>query len=406
MSVRQRIHGPVALVVAALLLSAGTPASAAARTGLPDPPPVQSPAEALRQDLKLVAEGKGWTLAQAAADRKAAEAVGDVAAKVARERPEIFVGSAVNPLPGGAPTLYVKGPADAFVDRLVAGADVDIDVVDGQPYSFGELEERQLTVHKALVAYGFTSVATSVDIVGAGRIPAQVTETPGVDSRPEAVLSAMPQGLRPHIDLAVRDEPVTSLEFGFGGERVRGGGSQCTSGWPILANGVLPGITTAGHCDGMNEIDWTDAGLSFPITPQFQHRRAWGDVEYHFGVPVLAGIFYASSADVREARSVEPVAAISLGESVCQYGRSSNVRHCTPDVDSVSVTCTFAPFPFPTERLVGTDNDVGISGDSGGGWSFNDTAYGSHVGNCDNGEVFSAADYYDEALGVQVWLAP
>ncbi|MFD2351286.1 hypothetical protein ACFSTC_21060 [Nonomuraea ferruginea] len=226
---------------------------------------------------------------------------------------------------------------------------MDIDVVDGQPYSFGELEERQLTVHKALVAYGFTSVATSVDIVGAGRIPAQVTETPGVDSRPETVLSAMPQGLRPHIDLAVRDEPVTSLEFGFGGERVRGGGSQCTSGWPILANGVLPGITTAGHCDGMNEIDWTDAGLSFPITPQFQHRRAWGDVEYHFGVPVLAGIFYASSADVREARSVEPVAAISLGESVCQYGRSSNVRHCTPDVDSVSVTCTFAP-PSPSRR--------------------------------------------------------
>jgi streptogrisin C len=301
--------------------------------------------------------------------------------KVARERPEIFIGSAVNPQPGGAPTLYVKGPADAFVDRLVAGAGIDVVVKDGQPYSFSELEERQLAVHKALVAYGFKSVATSVDLAGAGKIPAEVTKEPGVDSRPSAVLAAMPQNLRSHVALAVRDEPVTSLEYGYGGERM-------------------------GNCDGINEIDWTAAGQSYPTTPQFRHRRAWGDIEYHFGPTVQAGVFYASSTDVRAATSVEAVSSISVGESVCQYGRSSNVRHCSPDVDSVSVTCTFAPFPYATERLVGTDNDVGIGGHSGGGWSFSDTAYGSHVGNCDNGEVFSAADYYDEALGISVWLAP
>ncbi len=403
----QRILGSVTLVVSVVLL-AGAPVSATADTGrLPDPPPVQSPAEALRQDLLLVAEAKGWTLAQAAADHEAAEIIGGIAGRVARERPQIFVGSAVNPVPGGAPTLYVKGPADAFVGQLVAGAAIDVDVVDRQPYSFTELEGRQLTVHKALVAYGFRSVATSVDLTGAGRIPARVTTEPGVDSRPSAVLAAMPAGLRSHVDLVVREEPVTSLEeYAIGGERVSGGGSLCTSGWPILANGgLLPGITTAGHCDGMNLIDWTDAGQSYAITPQFQHRRAWGDIEYHFGPTVLQGVFYASSIDVRAATAVEPVASISIGESVCQYGRSSNVRHCSPDVDSVSVTCTFAPFPFPTERLIGTDNDVGIGGDSGGGWSYSDTAFGSHVGNCDNGEVFSAADYYDEALGVSVWLA-
>ena len=404
---KQRILGKVALLVSVALLLTGPPGSAAAEAGLPDPPPVQTPAEALQQDLTLVAQAKGWTLAQARADHRAAEIIGELAGKVARERPEIFIGSAVNPLPGGAPTLYVKGPADAFVDRLVAGAGIDVVVKDGQPYSFSELEERQLAVHKALVAYGFKSVATSVDLAGAGRIPAEVTKEPGVDSRPSAVLAAMPQNLRSHVDLAVRDEPVTSLEYGYGGERMRGAAVECTSGWPILASGgLLPGITTAGHCDGINEIDWTAAGQSYPTTPQFQHRRAWGDIEYHFGPTIQAGVFYASSTDVRAAQSVEAVSSISIGESVCQYGRSSNVRHCSPDVDSVSVTCTFAPFPYATERLVGTDNDVGIGGDSGGGWSFGDVAYGSHVGNCDNGEVFSAADYYDEALGISVWLAP
>ncbi|MGW4965974.1 hypothetical protein ACWEPL_52885 [Nonomuraea sp. NPDC004186] len=80
-----------------------------------------------------------------------------------------------------------------------------------------------------------------------------------------------------------------------------------------------------------------------------------------------AGVFYAGSTDVRAAKSVEAVSNISVGEFVCRYGRSSNVRHWGPDVDSVSVTCTFSPFPYATERLVGTDNDVGIGGDSGGG---------------------------------------
>ncbi|MFI6456539.1 hypothetical protein ACIBF6_33875 [Streptosporangium amethystogenes] len=394
------------LAVSVLLLSAGAAAPAGADTLVPEPPPAQTRAESIQQDLTLVAQAKGWTLTQAAADREAAEIIGEIAGKVARERPEIFVGSAVSPLPGGAPTLYIKGPAGAFVNGLASAADIDVNVVDGQPYSFAELEERQLVLHKALVAYGFKSVATAVDITGAGRIPAEVTKEPGIDSRQSAVLAAMPQGLRSHVDLAVRGDPVTRLETAFGGERVHGGGSECTSGWPIIrtAAPATLGITTAGHCDGMNEIDWTAAGVSYPITPQFQHRRAYGDVEWHVGPVIPPGGFFASSTSFRFPTAVEPVSGISVGESVCQYGRSSNVRHCSPDVDSVSVTCTFPPFPFPTERLVGTDNNVGIPGDSGGGWSNGTTAYGSHVGDCGPGEVFSSADYYDEALGVSVLL--
>lgn len=59
-------------------------------------------------------------------------------------------------------------------------------------------------------------------------------------------------------------------------------------------------------------------------------------------------------------------------------------------------------------RLTQTDRDIGIGGDSGGGWSFDNTAYGSHVGNCGQGsdgtirEVFSVADLYDEARNVRV----
>ncbi len=368
-------------------------------------PEPQSPAESLREDLSLVAEANDWTLEQAAADRQATEIIGDIAGKVARGQPHAFVGSSVNPAPGGAPALYIKGPASVFVEQLVEGAGIPIEVVDGQPYSFTELETRQLAVHKALVAYGFRQVATGVDVTGAGRIPAEVTRVPGVDSTPSAVLAAMPGGLRASVDLTVSDKSVTSLEFAYGGERVRGGGSECTSGWPVINNArTLVGITTAGHCDGMNEIDMTCCGLTFDLTHQAEHRGTWGDVEWKTANAfVLPAMFYASETSMRSATSVEPVSGISVGESVCQYGRSSNVRHCSPDIFSVSVTCTFDG--ILTQRLAQTDTDVGIPGDSGGGWSNYTTAYGSHVGNCGvNKEVFSVADYYDEALGVTVWL--
>jgi len=57
------------------------------------------------------------------------------------------------------------------------------------------------------------------------------------------------------------------------------------------------------------------------------------------------------------------------------------------------------------DRLVLMNGDVGVPGDSGGGWSFETTAFGSHKGNClevPDKEVFSVADLYDEAIGVSV----
>lgn len=82
------------------------------------------------------------------------------------------------------------------------------------------------------------------------------------------------------------------------------------------------------------------------------------------------------------------------------FGRSSNKRDCSLDVSATSVSCTFNG--ISTQRLVRMDGDVTIGGDSGGGWSFNYKAYGSHVGDCGGLNVFSVADLFDEALGVTV----
>lgn len=55
------------------------------------------------------------------------------------------------------------------------------------------------------------------------------------------------------------------------------------------------------------------------------------------------------------------------------------------------------------QRMVRTGPDVGIEGDSGGGWSWGTTVYGLHYGNCgSNREGFSLAIALDSALGVTV----
>lgn len=50
----------------------------------------QSFEEALAQDLSLIAKAKGWTVAQAAAQHRAAEVVGAIAEQVSEARPGSF----------------------------------------------------------------------------------------------------------------------------------------------------------------------------------------------------------------------------------------------------------------------------------------------------------------------------
>lgn len=142
--------------------------------------------------------------------------IGAIAEQVAKERPNVFVGSAVSEQPGGAPTLYVKGPADKFIRDLVDASDIEVILADNQPFSFDELEARKLRVHHALEARGFRNVVTRVNITGAGQIPATVTIEPGLPSRAEEILLALPADLRSSVELTISDTPVDRDTTSFG----------------------------------------------------------------------------------------------------------------------------------------------------------------------------------------------
>ncbi len=165
----------------------------------------------------LAAEAKGWTVAEEAARDRAAGIVGAIAEQVAQERPDVFVGSALSEQPGGAPTLYVKGPADKFVRDLVDASDIEIILAENQPFSLDELDARQMRLSDALVALGFRNFATGANIVGGGQITVAVTIEPGLPSRPEEILSALPADLRSSVELTIKDTPVVIDTTSFGG---------------------------------------------------------------------------------------------------------------------------------------------------------------------------------------------
>lgn len=233
-----------------------------ARQPEPESPAVVTPPDdALRDDLALVAEARGWTPEEATSDHAAAAVVGRVAEQVAELQPDAFVGTALSLRPGGAPSLYIKGQADAVVRDIVASAGSAIEIVDGQPFSFDELEDRKLEVHDALVSQGYRYVSTGFRVSESGLIRAGVTGEDGLSSEPSEILATLPHDIRTSVVVSVNALPIVTDEHAFGGNWVRDDGvDECTSGWSVEDVYGVTGVTTAGHCDGINEIDEPGAG--------------------------------------------------------------------------------------------------------------------------------------------------
>ncbi len=392
-----------ALISLLALAMVAVPGSSVAGATSPVDPVRQTPELIPHPDLELVAEANGWTLDQAAAQQQAADAVGAIATRVAKERPDVFVGSALSETPGGPPTLYVKGPADPLVRGLVAASAVKVLLADDQPFSFAELEARKIRVHTALVLAGFKNVVTGANITGKGVIPAAVAVQSGLPTAAADALRVVPEDLRSSVVLTIADPSgFRDTNSAFGGMWVtKSGANDATSGWTVRkwnGSAYVYGVTTAGHASGENGIVHPGYG-THTFVFQAEHRGEYGDVEWHTTNVTEEALFYADSGTVRNTMYLEPRTGISLNEIVCQYGRASNSRDCGLHVDDVSIACTLSG--VYNNRLVQMSAITSTPGDSGGGWSYDYKAYGSQKGWCSGKDAWSVADLYDEALGVE-----
>jgi streptogrisin C len=354
------------------------------------------PADAFSSDELAIQEARGWRDEQLAAYLASESALDVISERVSLEYPESFVGSALAEDPLDPPTLFVKGAAQADIRALAA--ELGVTLVEHQPKSRDEIDADLAVVQAALADAGFDQFVVSADITDEGAIEAVV----GLP--PDASLDAVGDRLRSAIDvsLATVDVPVVESQGAFGGMKLQDDGVfMCTSGWTVrrIADG-LRGVTAAGHCPpGDNQINHPGHGVH-PTFFQQEHIGQWGDVEWSTTNELEADDFYADEFNsIRDVSAVEPRGNISVNESICFYGRSSNHRDCSLEVENPDVFCG-----FPQQKFVQMNGSVTLGGDSGGGWSFNNTAYGGHYGLCFGKSSFSVADLFDEALGVTVAL--
>lgn len=394
---------PAALVAAGLLPSAAGAASAPVEAEAPAASARALGREAAESvDVKIAAAQTGRSVADVARDREVADRLGAVQERLAATQPDRYAGARLTP--GGGATLYVKGAADEAVRQLVREAGVEITVVEGRAHSWVEMEDRSRRLHRAIAARGYRNIATSFDET-TGALEATVTRGPGLPATARDLRAALPAELRAGTRLAVQDAPVNADEHAFGGNWVRDSGTRlCTSGFSVVSGSGVTGVTTAGHCNGIDEIEEPGVGV-MALTHRGEHRGQWGDVEWKTSSDhIEPAEFYASSSDRRQVNSIEPRASLTVGEGICVYGRSSDSRNCGTTVLRTSASCTVDG--IFNDRLVAMNAAVTVGGDSGGGWTFGTRAYGSHKGRCTfdgaTRNVFSVADLYDEALGVTV----
>jgi hypothetical protein len=391
----------IALVAPLFLLA--TPAAVTAQDDAPQPEDgYQTPEEALRDDLANTAASHGWTFAQAEAQHRVTEAVDAIAGTIAPERLETFVGTALSEEPGGTPTLYLKGEADEFVRSVIRESGQDVIVADRQPFSFLELQARHERLNRELIGLGYTDLSSGVDITD-GTITAHLAAQPGLTSDPEEIRERLSEEFYRGVTLTVVEALDNIAQHGYGGlplfdNKV----PECTSGWTVIDPQGVTGVSAAGHCTGIDQAYGSGEGY-FDLDKQTEHRGFLGDVEWHTTTTHTdVAEFYAHPTVRRDTLSMERWWEFTVGETICVFGRTTNERNCERVVDDIVASCTLQG--YLTEGMVRMDGVNTDFGDSGAGWSFNTRAYGSHVGVCGWGSVFTRADVFPQALGVSVLL--
>jgi hypothetical protein len=170
------------------------------------------PSDAEPSDTALIAEGRGWTLEEAQLYRAKSEAAGEVSGRLYNERPDVFVGGAVGPEPSDAPRMYIKGVADEGVYEIVGEAPFEIRVIDGQPYSRIEIDERQSLLMQYIVALGFLNAGVGTDIQNEGLMEATIQRTAGAPDSVDEIFAALPAPLRERTRITLVDDPVFTYD--------------------------------------------------------------------------------------------------------------------------------------------------------------------------------------------------
>lgn len=309
---------------------------------------------------------------------------------------------------------FVGNVPDEVATEIVVRNDYDlITVSENGLISMADHIRRAEMTAETLIELGYQNHVTFYDapanvIQIEVKLPegvAQPSTSDIVDALQQKLLSSPLEGSAASVtasDLTltviVGDGPMITLEHSRGGNWLRDDGvRECTSGWSVFGpNG--DGIITAAHCSGLNQFEET-SGTSYSMSWRKQVRGSGGDVEYHTTSHIEVDDFYATASTIRDVGYIRATNSMT-GYGVCVYGRSSNSRNCSHVVEAVGVTVTISG--VSTGNQARSNKHTTIGGDSGGGWSWNYTAWGVHTGGGGGKSYFTTIVEAERVLGVTV----
>ncbi|MCF6289099.1 MAG: S1 family peptidase [Proteobacteria bacterium] len=341
---------------------------------------------------------------------------------VFQERFEAFFKETLKKYPNKISRVWIE-PAPSqeayiqFVGKMPkVTTDLNIDVFDGGVYSFQEQEDRAIYLSKLLkdnkqvnfmTYFDHKTGQIKLEMKTANRSKALTLESLDslllknnkLDNDEKSVFDNLSVD---EIDLTVTEGlgEIYKLETARGGEWLtRGGLQSCTSGWAVSGpNGN--GIITAAHCSGLDGLDHHFTTADPDMTWRSQERGS-GDVEYHTTTHTESAEYWASENALRDVTGIRWTIFMLTGQSVCEYGRSSNTRTCNHNVISNNVTATFTD-GVTVSNLVRVTGDNSINGDSGGPWSWGTTAWGVHSGSNGSTSLFTPVQRAQSELNVTI----
>lgn len=227
MVVSKRWAGSLALVLAAWFVSTSSASAfgqksavelsageAAEESAEPDdtddsnpPHRVQSPEEALAEDTAMIAEERGWTVAEAGRQIWLQEVSGPIIGKLRTEFPDSFAEARMAEDPGGVVTVVFAGEVPAGASQIAGPLGDDIKLVGGAALSERAMERRTGAVSQALLELGYRNFTTAGDAV-TGLVSSSVQLADGAPRTERDALAALPDALRDHVRLELTVRPV------------------------------------------------------------------------------------------------------------------------------------------------------------------------------------------------------
>ncbi|MEV0830095.1 S1 family peptidase [Nonomuraea rubra] len=353
--------------------------------------PAQAAAEP-EEDLRLLAEQRGLSLAEARARYGWQEAFAAVAAQAERRFPAQFAAASIG---DGAASIAFKGEIPEEAAALAARVPAPVKLLAHQGYSRAELKATLEAQHHRILNEPGIAHVTSYHHPGTGAITIEAVPA-SKPADPEALRARLQpaQTLRSGITVSVKlaetasggdDAARGSVAYLRGGGMLNlpSGKSHCTAGFVVkTANGT--GITTAHHCAdaGIDTLRYYRHGSSGSdytvVSKRTALPRQYGDVIwYSRGTYTPSPTFHHTWDHTRD---VLGTGTAVPGQDLCHFGRSTG-RVCST-VHSLDV-CRDGYC-----GLTATADRSAAPGNSGGPWYYGNTAYGIHKGH----GVFDGAD--------------